>query len=372
MPGQPHPPPGDRPPPPSTNRGGGGSSLRLSDRMQGGSDDSTLDSDESRGEMQLSSQPSTPPSPSDFAGSRRLSVGSAGRGSPGSDFKPPPPLGASFGGSETAVRTRMYRSTNAFALRVLEDEKAEQDLPKIARVQACFRGNQCRKKLRIERAIANSYGGLAGDGSEIAPHYLVSHMPTEQQVAMSRARFATRSGDANVHGKAGKDKHNVSKYLVGPASGKHSQHKKRQRHRSDEGDAALPCELRSRFTDLAAVPERPFRHRKRKVVRRKPLDGVQGKNTRTSDERFPMEYTRVAYASLGCWLALCIVYTTQLGVSFDLPTTILWAITLVATIVWQALVQGPMVVAVAVLAAPTLERVRAAWYHLMHYVPFQI
>lgn len=230
MPGQPLPPPGDRPPPPSTNRGGGGSSLRLSDRLQGGSEDSALDSDESGGEMQLSSQPSTPPSPSDFAGSRSLSVGSAGTGSVGSK-PPPPPLGSTFGGSETAVRTRTYRSTNAFALRVLQDEKAEQDLPKIARVQACFRGNQCRKKLRIERAIANSYGGLTGDSSEIAPHYLISHMPTEQQVAISRARFATSSVNADIHGKAGKGKHKGSKYLVGPASAKHSQHKKSHHHR---------------------------------------------------------------------------------------------------------------------------------------------
>jgi hypothetical protein len=85
-----------------------------------------------------------------------------------------------------------------------------------------------------------------------------------------------------------------------------------------------------------------------------------------------MQYTRVAYASAGCWLALCIMYTTQLGMSFDLPTTLLWAITLAATIVWQALVQGPLVVAVVVLAAPTLERARGAYYHLMGYVPFQI
>lgn len=321
--------------------------------------------------MQLSSQPSTPPSPSDFAGSRSLSVGSAGTGSVGSK-PPPPPLGSTFGGSETAVRTRTYRSTNAFALRVLQDEKAEQDLPKIARVQACFRGNQCRKKLRIERAIANSYGGLTGDSSEIAPHYLISHMPTEQQVAISRARFATSSVNADIHGKAGKGKHKGSKYLVGPASAKHSQHKKRHHHRSDEDDEALPGELRSRFTDLAAVPERPFRHRKRKVVRRKPLDGVRGKNARTSDERFPMQYTKVAYASAGCWLMLCIMYTTQLGVSFDLPTTILWAITLVVTILWQALVQSPLVIAMVVLAAPTLERARAAYYHLSSYIPFQI
>jgi hypothetical protein len=239
-------------------------------------------------------------------------------------------------------------------------------------VQACFRGNQCRKKLRIERAIANSYGGL-GDGADIASVYRISHMPTEEEVARSRARFAPPPGDAGARGKAGKgQRQKASKYLVGTAAAKHLQRKQHQHPHGGEDGAALPGELRSRFTDLAAVPERPFRHRKRKVVRRKPVDGVRGKNGRTSDERFPVQYASIAHASTLCWLMLCIMYTTKLGMSFDLPTTVLWAITWLATIVWQALLQGPLVVAVAVLAAPTLERARGAWYQLMSYVPFQI
>jgi hypothetical protein len=389
MPGQPQPPPGDRPPPPaplSPSRGGG--SLGLSDRVQGGSEESGGSSPDSRrsssstgddstgfGEemqQQMSSQPSTPPSPSDHGGSPgRMLVESGSR-----EFKPPPPPpGAAFGGAESAVRTRTYRSTNAFALRVLEDEKAEQDLPKIARVQACFRGNQCRKKLRIERAIANSYGGLTGDGGELEGHYLITHMPSENEVARSKARFATPDiAAAATQGKAGRKHHKqqggrgkANKYMVGPAGST----KGRKRHGGVE-EEALPDELRSRFTDLAAVPARPFRHRKRKVVRKAPMDGIPGKNMRTSDERFPKQYSAIAHASAGCWIALCLMYTTRLGVSFDLPTTVTWAMTLLATVVWQAVVQGPFVVAAAVLSAPTLERARGAWYHLMQYIPFQV
>jgi hypothetical protein len=80
----------------------------------------------------------------------------------------------------------------------------------------------------------------------------------------------------------------------------------------------------------------------------------------------------MAYASTACWLVICVMYTTSLGVAFDLPTTVKWSLTLLATLVWQAFVQQPLLVTIAVFSAPLLEKIRSAYYHLMQYVPFQI
>ena len=335
-------PPGERP---------GPASLGLDKRLQGGGGarDTPSPSGPPPGGELLSS-PSTPPSPSNASQpddgalvpvvvSEEKSVA----------FKPPPP--PPWGEDSSGLRTRTFRSTNAFALRVIEDEKARQELPYITRVQATYRGNKERKKLKKERAVRMSYQGAPEEG-EVAPPFRISHMPPIEEIELTRerARVATPRG-------AGKA---AAKYSVDSGKGKGKGKGK------DAGPQELAEQQRSRFTDLAALPVRPFRPRKRKTVRRKP------DAPRASAERYPEDYTRLAYGSVACWMVLCAAYTTVLGVSFDLNTTLRWACTVGATMGWQALVQQPLLVVAAILSSKLLETVRGLWFELAGYLPFQI
>ena len=233
----------------------------------------------------------------------------------------------------TSVRARTYRPTNAFALRVIEDEKAHLDLPMIMKVQAAFRGNSVRKTLRTERAIRVSR--QVRSKADIHPPFTILNAPTDGASSVS-LKVVEAPG---------------SKYR--PTGGA------KQRPRLGLGQAQ-----RSRFNDLAALP-RKFHHRTRTRVR------LSQSRRRSAAERFPQGFVRVVYAAAICWMLLAGGYAAVLGVHFDRRTSLQWLTGLGAATGWQAIIVEPVSIALVVVTGKCVEAARSVYFRFFHHLPFQ-
>jgi hypothetical protein len=295
---------------------------------------------------QLTSSPSTPPSPTPagIPPSQLQPAQSDRVATLAEDSQPPPPPPQQHGSS--AARARSYRPTNAFALRVIEDEKVQLDLPLILKVQAAFRGNRERKRLRIERAIAVSR--QVRRAGQIYPRFRLGHAPTAIREAAPAGAYGS---SASVAGGG-------SKYRLGQKLSVGG----RPKSLPPPGQPGVAH--RSRFTDLSAAP-RAFHHRRRRRVRR------QQEQSRVSDEWFPQGFHHVAHAAVICWFVLCGGYASAVGIGFGVRLTKQWLAGIGVAMGWQLLVQEPLLVAAAVLGRPAcaagLGRLQVWWATLRHH-----